>query len=224
MSQLDPDGRTARSSPLDAIAAGDDAVERKEEVRRAVRRARGAEPRARRLAADEARAARALALVHELLAPGSAIACYLSTNEEPGTLGLVEALRARGHRVLAPVLGGLPDGRPRHDVAWAWYEGPEALAPGLWSIPDPTGEALPARALAQADLVLVPALGVGLDGSRVGTGGGWYDRALRHVRPGTPCWALVNDDEVADRMPREPHDRPVDGLITSTRTVATPGP
>ena len=155
---------------------------------------------------------------------GSAIACYLSTGEEPGTLGLVEALRARGHRVLAPVLGGLPDGRPRHDVAWAWYEGPEALAPGLWSIPDPTGEALPARALAQADLVLVPALGVGLDGSRVGTGGGWYDRALWHVRPGTPCWALVNDDEVADRMPREPHDRPVDGLITSTRTVATPGP
>ena len=102
--------------------------------------------------------------------------------------------------------------------------GPEALAPGLWSIPDPTGEALPARALAQADLVLVPALGVGLDGSRVGTGGGWYDRALRHVRPGTPCWALVNDDEVADRMPREPHDRPVDGIITSTRAVATPGP
>lgn len=197
------------------------AAGRKEAVREAARRARRAVPEEQRHADDRARVRRALALVSEILAPGSTLACYLSTAEEPGTLGLVEALHSAGHRVLVPVLGRLPDGRPRHDIAWAWYEGPDRLVPGLWTIPEPAGQALPAQALARAELILVPALGVGLDGSRAGTGGGWYDRALEHARPGVECWALVNDTEVTDRLPRESHDRPVSGIITSTRTLTT---
>ncbi|SYZ33846.1 5-formyltetrahydrofolate cyclo-ligase [Propionibacterium australiense] len=223
MPQLSPDGRTARRLPLDeGTAPGNDPAGRKRAIREATRRARSTVTDAQRRADDRSRARLALELVAHDLAPGSVIACYLSVPGEPDTLELVEALRAAGHRVLVPVLGRLPDGTPRHDVAWAWYEGPQALGPGLWSIPEPTGEALPADALALADLVFVSALGVGLDGSRLGTGGGWYDRALEHARGGVPCWALVNDAEVVDRLPSEPHDHPMSGFVTSSRTKPTP--
>ncbi|WP_316670085.1 5-formyltetrahydrofolate cyclo-ligase [uncultured Propionibacterium sp.] len=227
MPQPSPDGRTAQRSPLvpdgaTAPARAGDPAGRKKTIRRAARAARRAMAPGQRAADDAARTRRALQFIHDELAPGSVIACYLSAPGEPDTLGLVEALRAGGYRVLVPVLGRTPGGGPRHGIAWAWYGGPRALVPGPWSIPDPTGETLPAQALAQADLVVVSALGVGLDGSRIGTGGGWYDRALAHARPGTPCWALANDGEVADHLPRERHDHPMDGFITSTRTRATP--
>jgi len=55
---------------------------------------------------------------------------------------------------------------------------------------------------------------VSRDGTRLGMGGGWYDRALHHRRPGTPVWALANSDEVLPRLPHEPHDLPVDAVIT----------
>jgi len=70
----------------------------------------------------------------------------------------------------------------------------------------------PARG--QADGVVVPCLAVSRDGSRLGMGGGWYDRALRHRRPGTPVWALANADEVLPALPSEPHDLPVDAVVT----------
>lgn len=223
MPQFSPDGRTARGLPTGGdAAAGNDPAGLKTTIRRAARQARSAVTEAQRRADDRARTRLALGLIRHDLVPGSVVACYLSAAGEPDTLELVEALRAEGYRVLVPVLGRLPDGAVRHDVNWAWYEGPHALAPGLRSIPDPTGEALPARALAQADLVLVSALAVGLDGSRVGTGGGWYDRALEHARPAVPCWALANDTEVADRLPSEPHDHPMTGFITSSRAQPTP--
>jgi len=31
--------------------------------------------------------------------------------------------------------------------------------------------------------------------------------------------ALVHDDEVVDELPRAPHDRPVDLVVTPTRTL-----
>ena len=55
---------------------------------------------------------------------------------------------------------------------------------------------------------------------RTGTGGGWFDRALLHRRPGTPVLVLLNDDEV-QAQPQLPHDQTVDWLVTPTRTIRT---
>ena len=95
---------------------------------------------------------------------------------------------------------------------WAWAT--DELRPGWAGIPEPTGPGLGIDALGQADVIVVPCLAVSRDGSRLGMGGGWYDRALHHRRPGTPVWALANADEVLPKLPSEPHDLPVDAVVT----------
>ena len=59
-------------------------------------------------------------------------------------------------------------------------------------------------------------------GTRLGQGGGSYDRALARVAAGVPIAALLYDDEVllADgdpALPREPHDAAVSAVITPAR-------
>lgn len=146
-------------------------------------------------------------MVRELVPAGGVVACYLAREPEPGTLELVERL-ADDYRVLVPKIGRTPD--------WAWYDA--ELVPGMFGIPEPATPGLGAAALAAADLVIAAALAAGTDGSRIGTGGGWYDRALLQRRPGVPVVVLLNDDEVRD-CPQQPHDQPIDVLVTPTRTL-----
>jgi 5-formyltetrahydrofolate cyclo-ligase len=61
---------------------------------------------------------------------------------------------------------------------------------------------------------VVPALAVDHRGARLGRGGGYYDRALSHARPDATLVAVLFDDELVDHLPAEPHDRPVDAVVT----------
>lgn len=172
-----------------------------------------------RMTDDHARDARVLDLVGSLVPPEVVMACYLSRTHEPGTLDLVVRL-AENRRVLVPKLGRLDDGGPRGRPDWAWFAGTTSLVAGPFGIPDPAGPGLGAQALAQAELVIAAALCAGPDGSRIGTGAGWFDRALPHRRTGVPVVVLLNDDEVFE-CPQEEHDEPVDWLVTPTRTIRT---
>ena len=64
------------------------------------------------------------------------------------------------------------------------------------------------------DLVIVPGLGFGLDGSRIGRGMGFYDRFLCSEEfLGTSC-GLAFEEQVIEGMPAEAHDIPVNMLAT----------
>jgi 5-formyltetrahydrofolate cyclo-ligase len=75
-----------------------------------------------------------------------------------------------------------------------------------------------------ASAIIIPALRVGLDGSRLGRGAGYYDRALEALVPfkdgGPRRIVLVFDDEVDATVPCEPHDAPIDVIVTPTRVIA----
>ena len=171
---------------------------------------------------DESRTTRVLSLVREQWpAHKAVIGCYLSISPEPDTLALVALLQSMGHEILAPVLSRRAGtGAPR-PVAWARYEGPASLTPGFHAIPEPKGEVLRADALLRADLVIASGLAGGLDGSRVGTGGGWFDRALTSLPDGAPVWLLLNDSEVHASIPQQAHDHPISTIVTPTRTLRT---
>ena len=145
-------------------------------------------------------------------------ALFVPTPLEPDmslTLGLFE-------HVLLPVLldeAGAPVGEPR----WGLWEAGRALVTLGRPPAQPDGEVLGAESLKEADLIIIPALAASADGTRLGQGGGWYDRALMHRSPGVPIAAVIFDDEVLEAgiIPAEAHDVPVDVIVTPTQTIAT---
>ncbi|MFJ6610161.1 5-formyltetrahydrofolate cyclo-ligase [Streptomyces sp. NPDC091289] len=145
------------------------------------------------------------------LADARTVAAYVSVGREPGTRALLEALRGRGVRVLLPVL--LAD----NDLDWAVYEGPEHLLPAGRGLLEPDGPPLGPAAVLDADTVLLPGLAVDGAGMRLGRGGGSYDRVLARLTAAGAHPSLVvllYDDEVVARVPSEPHDHPVDAVVT----------
>ena len=133
---------------------------------------------------------------------------YVSRSFEPGTLPLIEAMLERGIEVLLPRLG---DGLQRGWSVYSQADDLVARSPGR--PPEPSGDFLPQNRLADADIIVVPALAADTKGTRLGGGAGWYDRALVDARPGVPIVALLFDDEFHDAdeqpIPREWHDVPV---------------
>jgi 5-formyltetrahydrofolate cyclo-ligase len=142
------------------------------------------------------------------------VAAYVSIGTEPGTLSLLFALWKRGTYVLVPRL--LPDG----DLDWASYEGPESLTPGPYGLLEPVEPLRGPAAVRGADLVIVPALAVSATtGTRLGRGGGSYDRVLARLDPGILTIAPLYEPELLDSVPAEPHDRHVRAVITPTRGI-----
>lgn len=167
--------------------------------------------------ADLGAHARALADVL-LAAPevrrAATVAAYVAVGREPGTGPLLERLAEAGRHVLLPVL--LPDG----DLDWARHTG--TLVAGPRGLLEPDGERLGTDAVARADVVLVPGLAVGADGTRLGRGGGSYDRALGRVPVGTLTCCLLHPGELLDAVPTERHDRRVTAAATPAGVTRLP--
>ncbi|MBB2986022.1 5-formyltetrahydrofolate cyclo-ligase [Terracoccus luteus] len=173
---------------------------------------------ARREAAGAALASAVLGFVPPDAGPAT-VAVYESLPDEPPTGELVRRLVEAGHTVLVPVTldDWSLDWTPARvgtvaDRATTSRTTRQQAAEGLTLLGPDT--------LARCDLVVVPALAVDADGSRLGQGGGCYDRALAHRDPAAPVVALVHDGELSPTpLPREPHDVPVDGWVTTTGEV-----
>ena len=164
----------------------------------------------RRQRPEAERAAAAAAITRALLrglAAARTLAAFVPDDDEPGHGRLPAAYTQLGIRVLLPVV---PE--QGFDLRWAVDSG--RLAPGRFGLLEPVGPRLGTTALGDADVVVVPSLAVARDGSRLGRGAGFYDRALRHARPDAVLVALVFDDELLDELPTEPHDRRVTAVVT----------
>ncbi|MFI5965160.1 5-formyltetrahydrofolate cyclo-ligase [Streptomyces asoensis] len=176
-----------------------------------------------RLTTDDVRAAAAALAERALELPelthARTVAAYVSVGTEPGTTTLLDALHARGVRVLLPAL--LPD----NDLDWGAYTGEGSLARvqhgGKMALLEPSGRRLGPDAVTTADVVLLPGLAVDGRGMRLGRGGGSYDRVLARLsdsgaRPSLVV--LLYDTEVVERVPEEAHDRPVHVVVTPSGT------
>jgi 5-formyltetrahydrofolate cyclo-ligase len=183
--------------PLPDVVAAKASLREREVARRLAR------PRAERVSAA---AAATTALIHGL-ADVRVIAAFAPDETEPGHGRLPAAYTQLGARILLPVV---PDNGS--ELRWAVDTG--RLAPGRFGLLEPVGPRLGPTAIGAADVVVVPALAVARDGARLGRGGGYYDRALRHVRAGAALVAVVFDDELFDELPVEEHDQRVTAVVT----------
>jgi len=163
-----------------------------------------------------ARDAASAALVDLLvpLARGKVVAAYASMPDEPGGPDLPDALAAVADRLLLPVL------RPDRDLDWALFDG--TWTPGRFGLREPAGPRLGVDALATASLVLVPAVAVDRRGTRLGRGGGSYDRALGRAA-GTVV-AVIFEPELLDWVPAEAHDVAVDAIAVPSGVIWVPSP
>jgi 5-formyltetrahydrofolate cyclo-ligase len=193
---------TARAGAIPSVS---DVAGAKATWRRRIRAARRALDPARHDRDAALLTAAALALAARVDGP---VCAHLPVGVEPWSPDGVEALRRAGHTVLLPVVAGR-DG----PLDWARYTGPDALAPGPFGLQEPTGPRLGPTAVAQARLVLLPALAVDRRGVRLGQGGGFYDRTLPLVGADVLLVAVLGDGELVDVLPAEPHDRLVGAAI-----------
>ena len=147
-----------------------------------------------------------------VLCPGQLVTCFVSMATEPPTDEVRTKLIALGKDVALPIM------KPGNSLAWG-FDGTD-LVKNSYGIYEPA----PADVdIAQANAILIPALRVGRDGSRLGRGAGYYDRALANVpthSSGGPIRiCLVFDDEVDDTVPSEPHDALIDLIVTPSRVI-----
>ena len=126
------------------------------------------------------------------------MAIYRSLPIEPPTHAVAQMLHARHMTVIVPET--LPD----LDLEWH-----ELRADGS------EGPRLGREGIAAARLILAPALSVDHTGTRLGQGGGCYDRALARRRTDALVVAILNDHEyAASPLPYDTHDVRVDAVIT----------
>jgi len=177
----------------------------KASLRRRLVAARAAMPESERTAAG--RLIRDQVLEMPEVSAAGTVAAYYSVGTEPDTRSLIFGLWKRGSYVVLPVL--LPDG----DLDWASYEGPESLVPGPRGLLQPVEPVRGPGTVARADVVLVPALAVDVNGIRLGRGGGSYDRALARVSGQVPTIGLLYDGELLPSVPAEPHDAAVRAVV-----------
>lgn len=171
--------------------------------------------RARRAALDN-RAQRSATITARVLAldafqQAQVVHTYLSIGTEVATYPLAAAILAAGKGLIVPVVSA--DGRVIH--SWLDQLDPAAFEPG------PLGTALP-RQIRPADpaawhLTIVPLLAFDRQGARLGYGKGYYDAILS--APHGLAVGLAFACQAFDLVPTEPHDQPLDLIITEAEVV-----
>ncbi len=136
---------------------------------------------------------------------GLIVSAYWPFRGEPDLRGLLERLKARGAHVALPVVVGR--GQPLVFRAWA-YGAP--LERGVWGIPVPMRDA----EVVSPHVVIAPVVGFDGDRYRLGYGGGFFDRTLA-ARPDKQRTLGVGYAKaaVATIYP-QPHDIPMDVIVT----------
>jgi 5-formyltetrahydrofolate cyclo-ligase len=140
------------------------------------------------------------------------IAAYAALPWELDAGPLIERARERGCRIYLPRIG-----RPRASRAMRFLELTGPLKRNRLGIEEPEDTAsIGARWL---DLVFLPLVGFDRCGLRLGTGGGFYDRAFafRHARHAWHAPRLIGIAyafQEVERISPHPHDVPLDAVIT----------
>ena len=177
----------------------------KQQIRAQRRAARRAIVGARNLAEDGEQIAEHLQplLDHLEIGARDCVPAYEALPLEPRIDEVCRVLTARGARVLVPLT------LASFDLDWADAADPERTALGV-------------AALADARLILAPALSVDAAGTRLGQAGGCYDRALPRAAASAVIVAVLCPGEfVNGRLPADSWDHPVDAVVSAAGVAWT---
>src|SRR5690606_31485202 len=137
--------------------------------------------------------------------PDDVIAGYWRIRDELDCQPILIRLMDSGQKVVLPVVDG-PD-LPLDLRVW------EADAP-LYEAGFGTLAPSDLAPRAEPDIVLMPLLGFDSAGTRLGYGGGYYDRTLASMSKKPLLIGLAYSAQELAHIPREDHDVPLDAVVT----------
>jgi 5-formyltetrahydrofolate cyclo-ligase len=147
------------------------------------------------------------------------IALYVRHGSEADPSGLMKLARRRGCKVYLPVVGH------RSEMEFVRYDEGHTLRVNRFGILEPVRRAHRRAPVLHLDIVFVPLLAVDDHGTRLGSGQGFYDRRLHHLRAGRR-WRRPQLIGVAYECQRivylapAPWDVPLDGVLTERNFYA----
>jgi 5-formyltetrahydrofolate cyclo-ligase len=149
-----------------------------------------------------------------VLDPGAIVAAYWPIRDEVDCQPILIRLMDSAQPVCLPVVLG--DGEPLQLRLWG--QGAALYPAGFGTLaPDDMAP------IVEPDVILMPLLGFDSRGTRLGYGGGYYDRTLAAMTKKARLVGLAFASQEIAEIPREPHDIPLDAVVTE-HGVTTFGP
>jgi 5-formyltetrahydrofolate cyclo-ligase len=194
---------------MDSSQDVDDLHKSKSELRVAALAKRDVLPAAERATAAQLIAERVFPI---LIPAGAVVSGYSPMKSELNPVPLMRTLADIGAQLALPVVQGR--GKPLIMRAWSFGA---PLVSGVWGIREPAADAPEAF----PDIMLVPLAAFDRNGHRIGYGAGYYDMTIARIRGMKPVTAigLAFAAQEADKVPTEPHDAPLDLVLTEKDVI-----
>lgn len=141
------------------------------------------------------------------------VMCYMDFRNEVRTEALIEYLLAQDKVVVLPKVN--PETK---ELDLFQIQGFKDMALSKFGILEPADH-LPEALPSDIDLILAPGVAFDEKGYRMGYGAGFYDKLLPQIRPDCAVIGLAFDLQILEKLPVEPHDQPMDSILTETRWI-----
>lgn len=135
----------------------------------------------------------------------SAVAAYLAVRNELDLADVIDGEWSAGRAVLLPRIDG-------SNLIWYPVRDRSELHLGSMHITEPDPAVVHSHRPPPGTVALVPGLGFGKDGTRLGQGGGYFDRWLSTVT-GIITIGIGFSCQRDDELPVEDHDHPCQGVV-----------
>jgi 5-formyltetrahydrofolate cyclo-ligase len=150
---------------------------------------------------------------------------YLDCRSELRTRQVLPTALASGKRIVVPYC--TVNDRGENKLGLWRLQALDELVIGKWKILEPPrerwGEAEREIRAEEIDFVVVPGVGFGRDGARMGNGQGYYDRLLESVRPDCLLVGLCFESQLFDNLIVSAHDVFMDKVVTERTTYEGQG-
>ncbi len=151
------------------------------------------------------------------------VLAYMSFGAEFVTSAWVQQALLDGKQVLLPKVNSISKQLDLYQIADLQLD----LALGTWAIPEPlTDRCRKVDELGKIDFILLPGVAFARDGSRLGYGGGYYDKLLARIagaqnsqHPPPVLVAAAFSMQLLESIPQEVTDRKVEWLLTENEVI-----
>lgn len=143
------------------------------------------------------------------------VLCFLSLPHEVQTDAMIQEFFRLGKKVFVPLVhdrrGDMQVARiPSLDIKFVF---------GNYGVREPAPEAREIVSPSCVDCVIVPGLAFDIYGNRIGYGGGYYDNLLKELSGDVIRIGIGYDFQILDLAPHSDLDRPVQFIVTETKTL-----